>query len=123
MKPVIGIAWYQPWEWGKIRQMVADPDVFEKSHAKWLRGVKKLCRELEADGVYVHRVIIHADELFAWCQEKNIPIDSEARSQFAADKTRLRYAGKSSGSPDKTPGAGAAGRFLSATRRWFTRSS
>jgi hypothetical protein len=40
MKRNVGVAWYRPWEWEKLRRVAADPEKLESIHAEWLRIAK-----------------------------------------------------------------------------------
>ena len=87
----VGVAWYKPGEWEKLRQAVSDPERLELAHREWLQGGKKACREFRANGVDYERVIVAVDELVAWCRERGVPFDAGARSEFAASKLQTRY--------------------------------
>ncbi len=44
-QPRTGVAWYRPWEWERLRQVVSDPERPETTHTRWLRTARKACRE------------------------------------------------------------------------------
>lgn len=82
----LAIAWYKPWEWKRLREVAADPERMEATHAEWLRSAKKVLHELQRQGYEPHRVLVGVDELVAWCAEQGLPINGDARSRFAAAK-------------------------------------
>ncbi len=86
----VGVAWYKPSEWEQLRQAVTDPERLELTHREWLQIAKKGCRELQANGFDYERVIVAVDELVAWCRDRGVPVDADARSQFAAFKLSKR---------------------------------
>jgi len=83
-----GVAWYDREEWRRIREVAADPQVFEESYDEWVVMAEKAVRELEATGMIIERVPVGATELIAWCSEHDRPVDGSARAEFAARQFR-----------------------------------
>ncbi len=86
MKQRVGIGWYTPWEWAKLRDAVADPERLDDSYRAWRRGARKVLRELRENGVDCERVYVRVDELVAWCRERDRPVDGSARADYVAHK-------------------------------------
>jgi len=92
-KMVVGIAWYRPEQYGLLRALSTDTDSMEKTYEEWLAGVNRTVDELRRIGVVAQRVDVEIKELVAWCQQRGVPLDGQARAQFAADSLRLDHAG------------------------------
>ncbi len=82
----MGVAWYSEVEWVKLKTVAADPKTREKTHEAWCRAYEKGTRMLHHAGAEWERVPILADELIRWCTEQGRPLDSRARSEYAALK-------------------------------------
>src|SRR5262245_40151965 len=87
----VAIAWYAPEQWERIKQVVADPQNFEESHAEWEVSFQRGMHYLSDLGYDVHKVPVDVDELLAWCAAEGRPVDGDARSAFAADKLRHKF--------------------------------
>ena len=91
----VGVAWYAEAEWGRLRQMAADPDVLESTYAEWLQVAEKGLRDLAAAGVLAERIHVKVADLQRWCEQEGRQLDGSARSDFAAELLRRRYEGTS----------------------------
>lgn len=87
----VGIGWYAPWEWNKLRRVVADPGRLDDSYLAWRRGAKKVVRDFREQGLDCERVSVRVDELVAWCREQGRPVDGNARAAYVAELVRRRY--------------------------------
>ncbi len=65
MNQRVGIAWYKPWEWEKLREAVSDPEKLEATHREWRRGAIKVLRRLRENSVSCERVVVSVEELVA----------------------------------------------------------
>jgi hypothetical protein len=89
---IFGVAWFNPEQYQALLKVAADKDKLETTHSEWLVHANKALRQLRSQGMKVEPVEIDIDELVAWCQERGIPLDSSARSQYAAEKIQEKYA-------------------------------
>ena len=97
-RQVVGVAWYGPADWSRLKEVVPDAERLEHSHAKWEEVALDSCAKLAAAGVHVVRIHVDADEFLAWCRGKRRAGDAAARAHFAAEKLRERdLAGKRGG--------------------------
>ena len=92
---VIGIAWYRPQDWNRLREIAADPDELEESHGAWLTTVQRVMRRMERDRLRVRKVIIDLDELQAFCRKEGLANTCASRSRFVAEKVRREECGES----------------------------
>jgi len=78
----IGIAWYDPVQWAKLKQVATDADQLDDTHEEWQRNAERLERELSAGGLAIRRVAIDVDALVEWCRGQNKPVDGAARAEY-----------------------------------------
>jgi hypothetical protein len=87
----VGVAWFRQAEWDRLRASAADPGVLERSYAEWLAVFERSMRTLRDAGVMAEKVEVRVAELEAWCLEEKRPLDSAARSEFAALLLHRKY--------------------------------
>ncbi|HPQ72188.1 MAG TPA: hypothetical protein PKW95_23910 [bacterium] len=81
-KNVVGVGWYLPEQWDKLREISADRDDLEKTFDEWESYTQKAVAKLARTGVTVTKVLVDVEELRKWCLERGMVIDAVARSQF-----------------------------------------
>jgi len=85
-QPVIGIVWYRPEQWERVRDIAADSDEFEDSYVVWLQLAEEKSRELKGRGLRVEKVDVDSEKLIRWCNQKGLENNGEARSRYAAER-------------------------------------
>ena len=94
MATVIGIAWYEPSDWTKLRAIAPDVETLESTHGEWLAVAERSLRDLRLAGYTPQRVPVGVAALQAWCDLLGRQPDASARSEFAsAELQRLHDAG------------------------------
>jgi len=88
---VIGLAWYLPEQWERLRKVSADADKLEDTHGEWLELNLKSEQDLKHKGLEVHRVIVDVDALFAWCEARNQPVNGASRSDYVGEMLRQSH--------------------------------
>jgi hypothetical protein len=88
---VVGLAWYRPEQWQRVRDISADADDLEDSYDKWLRLAEQKLQELKASGYAFEKVDVNSESLIRWCNERGVEVDGHARSQYAADRLRQMH--------------------------------
>jgi len=91
------IAWYKPEQWHRLREISADADILETTFEEWLAIAEKALADFAARGGRAEKVLVDTEDLLAWCNERNLPVNGESRS---------RYAGWLLGEMDKNKGKG-----------------
>lgn len=79
----VGMAWYQPEDYPRLRAVVSDADRLPLSYEGWVVSAQQLEREVIRSGVAVVRVRIVPNEFLAWCAARGVPADGAARARFA----------------------------------------
>jgi hypothetical protein len=82
---VVGVAWYFPDEWERLRAVAADPEVLETTYDEWASVYKDGITLLKKAGMRPLRVDVHLDAFLAWCERSGRQPDGAARSEYAVD--------------------------------------
>lgn len=82
----VGVAWYKPDQWERLLAVSVDKDNLEETYEEWTLEAKRVIKELRRQGLNIVKVDVNIEELIDWCQQKNIPVNGEARSMYAAHK-------------------------------------
>jgi hypothetical protein len=83
---ITGIAWYRREDYPRILEIMEDAVYaagFPPSYDEWLSMKEREEREEQSNGKIVRRIVIDPDAFTAWCQEKHLKFDEEARADFA----------------------------------------
>jgi len=87
-KLVVGLAWYRPAQWQRVRDISSDADNLEDNYEAWLRLAEQKFKELNGSGLRVEKVDVDSESLIFWCNERGLEVNAQARSQYAAEKLR-----------------------------------
>jgi hypothetical protein len=85
-KTVIGMAWYRPDQWERLRQVSMDADELETTYEEWVAVASARFAELKSQGAHVEKVDMDVEEWVQWCFEHHKPLNADSRSEFAARK-------------------------------------
>ncbi|MFH6786422.1 MULTISPECIES: hypothetical protein [Methylobacterium] len=80
----VGIAWYEPGDYPRIRAVMADSGLPE-SYATWQMSAVQVEREVARSGVAVARIRIEPEAFVAWCDAKGLAPDAKARAAFVRE--------------------------------------
>jgi uncharacterized protein YchJ len=103
----VGIAWYLPEQWDTLREISADKDSIEMTHAEWLVTAENAQAQMAATGANIERVVVDVNELEAWCRARGWSVNGKARSQFVAYLLR-RQQRKNEGNENEEGEGGSA---------------
>jgi hypothetical protein len=93
---VVGVCWYTAQDWERVKATATDPELFENSFAEWETMANQSLATLRTTYPGLVKVLVAADEFFAWCLVRGRSNDSSARSEFAAEVvTRRQSSGNS----------------------------
>jgi hypothetical protein len=82
-EPIVGLAWYSADQWDLLRQVSADVDRLEKTHAEWLRAAEAKHAELAKKGTHVVKVPMDVADMARWCHEMGRKtVDAEGRALY-----------------------------------------
>lgn len=81
---VVGVAWFRPEQWPRLREVSADADLLELTHAEWLIHATRTLKRLRKTGIDARKVPVDVEKLLEWCEGKHRPVDGSARADYAA---------------------------------------
>jgi len=86
---VVGIAWFQPESWERLKVIADDRADLDDSYDEWKKNANTAISDIRATGKVVKRVNVDIDELLRWCQTQNKPVNSAARAHFVSERLRV----------------------------------
>jgi len=89
----VGMAWYRPEQWGRLRQISDDVNDLEETYEEWLSIATQKLAELQALGMEIEKVEIDINELQAYCNNQAAPVNAKSRAEFVTDRLRKQYEG------------------------------
>lgn len=93
----LGIPWYELEDWPAIKALMSDADKLHRTHAEWRIAAEQLERKLQRDGALVVRAVIRPAEFAAWCAERGLDINANARNLFASHVAVEKYRAQQGG--------------------------
>jgi hypothetical protein len=88
---VVGLPWYHRDDYPALLLVFSDPDKLPKTFDAWLEHAEGLERQLRTAGFVVARAWIRPAPFAAWCREKDILPDQQARLEFANEAARPHH--------------------------------
>lgn len=82
----IGVAWYRPEQWERLRELAVDPEVIENTYEEWAHMAEEKIGALLRAGIEVWKIPVDVEELRAWCEKQGLPLNGYARAKFVAQK-------------------------------------
>ncbi len=88
---IVGVCWFQPEQWDRLKEISDDRDALEDSYEEWRRNASSTIHELMAVDQIIEKVKINLEELLIWCNEKGVLVNSESRAEYVALLMRQKY--------------------------------
>jgi hypothetical protein len=60
---VIGVAWYRPEQWQRIREISSDSDDLEDTYEEWLSSAEQNLKEINGPGLRLQKVDVDSEQL------------------------------------------------------------
>lgn len=79
-----GIPWYRRNDYPRILKIMVDGESLPPTFDEWEKRAKYAERERSAVGP-VYRVEVRPEKFVAWCAERGLDVDADARMQFASN--------------------------------------
>ena len=77
----IGMSWYTPESWERLRA-VADDRATLGTFDAYQRKAERAIREFAAQGIKVEKVLLDIDDLVRWCRREGYAIDQRGRAAY-----------------------------------------
>ncbi len=88
---MIGLAWYRPEQWHRLRQVSADVEKLEESYYEWLSLASARFREAQQLGINIRKVEVDVEDLLEWCKQTGRSVDGEARAMYVTEKIQQAF--------------------------------
>ena len=79
------MVWYKEEHYNTLLELFDDAQLLPKTSQDWLQRAEEKKDEVQASGNKVIKVFIDPEIFPAWCKEKNLKMDANARSQLAIE--------------------------------------
>jgi hypothetical protein len=89
----VGVAWYRPEQWERLRAISVDADDLEVDYAEWVANVEDVMRRMPKRGLRLVKVDVDVEELLKWCQAHHRLVDGGARAEYVANQVGQRHEG------------------------------
>jgi hypothetical protein len=90
---VVGVAWYREADWPRVKELFPDADELHDSYAEWLQSAEDAIKQIKRTGVAAEPFVVDIGDFLGWCLVHGRKRDAEARSEYVAQKLRLKHRG------------------------------
>ncbi|MCB0179696.1 MAG: hypothetical protein KDI62_15800 [Anaerolineae bacterium] len=84
--PIVGIAWYTPEQWDRLKQVAEDADALDDTYDDWLKNASHNLQTFKKRGFHMVKVPLDVEEWMAWCQKNGNALNGGSRAQFTSMK-------------------------------------
>jgi hypothetical protein len=82
---VVGVAWYKREDYELLLDLFVDRDVLHERYDDWLKSAERFVDDLRRSGQAHQKVYIDPATFPAWCAQRAMKIDANARKRFASE--------------------------------------
>ena len=82
---VMGVCWYTPEEFIKMKQIASDKNRFEDTYEEWLEVAEKTLEDLKKREVNPRKVYVKTGDFRWWCEKNSLAPDGAARTKYVAE--------------------------------------
>jgi hypothetical protein len=88
----VGIPWFHKKDYKKLRKTFVDGHGLPSAFQEWHNKAQAIYNQIKMrGGVTVERVYIDPDTFPAWCRDRGLNIDAQARTRFANEFVARKY--------------------------------
>ncbi|HCB12137.1 MAG TPA: hypothetical protein DEP36_01000 [Gammaproteobacteria bacterium] len=91
----VGMVWYRQEDYFKIKNIMVDSRKLPNTYVKWLKQANQGFQQLTAQGHLVEKVYLDPNTFPAWCSERGLDVDANARMTFANEFVARKYRNQS----------------------------
>lgn len=84
------MVWYREEHYARLLELFDDAELLPPTYTHWLARAEEKKAEVEAAGDQVMKVFIDPETFPAWCEQKGVPKDAEARTQLAIEVAQAK---------------------------------
>lgn len=90
----IGVPWYAREEYARLKRLFADGHRLPPTYDQWLADLQQALQQAEAQGQVAVKARIRLADFPAWCAERGLNVDANARLEFANEAARRHLMGE-----------------------------
>jgi hypothetical protein len=79
----VGMAWYRPEDYDRLRATLADGAKLPASYDAWRISAEQVEATVSQSGVAVLRVQVEPEAFATWCEQHGLATDGAARARYA----------------------------------------
>ena len=79
------MVWYKEEDWDTLIELFTDSDLLPPTYAEWLARAEEKKEAVQQAGHTVIKIFIDPVTFPAWCTEKGMEMNAEARAQLAIE--------------------------------------
>jgi hypothetical protein len=84
----MGVTWYRPDQWERLREIVEDKENFDKTYEESRLDSENQIKQLESQGLRPVKVEVDVEEMIKWCSDQGLSVTPETRTKFMMTKLR-----------------------------------
>jgi len=88
---VVGVAWYRPEQWARLREISEDVENLEDTHEEWRQKAEQVIRDSIPADVTWEKVDIDVEEVLAWCNVLGLPMNAQSRARYVSERLRQKH--------------------------------
>jgi len=85
---VMGVTWYRPEQWERLREIVEDKENFDKTYEESRLDSETQIKQLESQGLRPVKVEVDVEEMIKWCSDQGLSVTPETRTKYTITKLR-----------------------------------
>jgi hypothetical protein len=85
---VMGVTWYRPEQWERLREIVEDKENFDKTYEESRLDSENQIKQLESQGLRPVKVEVDVEEMIKWCSDQGLSVTPETRTKYTITKLR-----------------------------------
>ncbi|SEM62319.1 hypothetical protein SAMN05192583_0868 [Sphingomonas gellani] len=89
----LGIAWYKRADYSRILEVMEDSDKLPITFDRWQSQAEGLETGFKKRGVPTFRAHIDPEHFVAWCADRGLNVDAEARQRWGSELAHQRLTG------------------------------
>jgi hypothetical protein len=88
---IVCLPWYRRGDYAELRALFSDGEKLAPTFDEWLASAEAVERQAQRHGRPVTRVVLRPRPFAAWCRERHVTPDAQARIDFASEQGRDLY--------------------------------
>lgn len=93
-KPIIGMVWYRNQkDYGILKSLFTDGHTLPSTYEQWLSKAERGFKEFQTKGYIVEKAYLDPETFPAWCRERGLDINAQARKEFGNWFVYRKYGG------------------------------